>query len=113
MSGSDTKHFSRLAGTEITIDDVLKNLGAVDFFQGEHSGLSCRHWRILAVLTGAVQARGSERIVEQTKWPQTDITIEPLQPMSGLFLNVRFLAKLKCPSVNESAFTKNGFTLIL
>lgn len=43
-----------------------------------------------------------------TKWFKSDIRILQLQNMSGLFLNVRFLAKLKCPHVGYvSAFAKD------
>lgn len=40
--------------------------------------------------------------------PQIDISIEPLHHLSGLFLKVRFLAKLRCPHVGYvSAFAED------
>lgn len=43
-----------------------------------------------------------------TKWVKSDIRILQSQYLSGLFLKVRFLAKLKCPHVcYVSAFAKD------
>lgn len=43
-----------------------------------------------------------------TKWVKSDIRIWELQYMSGLFLKVRFVAKLKCPHVGYVlAFAKD------
>ncbi|WP_208431153.1 hypothetical protein, partial [Klebsiella pasteurii] len=43
-----------------------------------------------------------------TKWVKSDIRILELQKMSGLFLKVRFVAKLRCPRVScFSAFAED------
>ncbi|MEK0208305.1 hypothetical protein WM003_21845, partial [Klebsiella michiganensis] len=43
-----------------------------------------------------------------TKWVKSDIRILGLQSLSGLFLKVRFLAKLRCPHVGYvSAFAED------
>ena len=43
-----------------------------------------------------------------TKWVKSDIRILELQYLSGLFLKVRFVAKLKCPHVGYvSAFAED------
>gem|GEM_PF-4380224 len=40
--------------------------------------------------------------------PQIGISIEPLHHLSGLFLKVRFVAKLRCPRVScFSAFAED------